>query len=264
MTTLTAELSNVEEIEPKFRFYNIDLTNQINIAVLGASASTNLNTGLEDNKLVEAIAEELNYSTNCFFNNKEMTTKEIIKNLQVTITAHDILYDKHKPLITDSQYDEMYAALLALESAFPQYISELSPTLRIVPSMNSELKKVKHIIPMLSLKKTTDATGIKDFIKQAPNEPVIVQRKEDGLSIVGSYDNHRAYDFVTRGTGELGESVYAAASKVSNLPTTISFPNKLTLRFEIVVPFEDFESVNVDGKYSNPRNLASGTIRTLK
>ncbi|MER2007696.1 MAG: NAD-dependent DNA ligase LigA [Psychrobacillus sp.] len=192
-----------------------------------------------------------------------MTTKEIIKSLQVTITAHDILYDKHKPLITDSQYDEMYAALVALESAFPQYISELSPTQRIVTSMNSELKKVKHITPMLSLKKTTDATGIKDFIKQAPNEPVIAQRKEDGLTIVGSYDNHRAYDFVTRGNGELGESVYAAASKVSNLPTTISFPNKLTLRFEIVVPFEDFERVNVDGKYSNPRNLASGTIRTL-
>ncbi|MER2007695.1 MAG: hypothetical protein ABS939_09605 [Psychrobacillus sp.] len=56
MSTLTAELSNVEEIEPKLKFYNIDLTHQINIAVLGASAPMNLNTGLEANKLVEAIS----------------------------------------------------------------------------------------------------------------------------------------------------------------------------------------------------------------
>jgi len=32
---------------------------------------------------------------------------------------------------------------------------------------------------------------------------------------------------------------------------------------EALIPFDEFERINVDGKYSNPRNLASGTVRQL-
>lgn len=251
--TTTIELLNVEDALKKYQFLSINKTS-VRIA---------MPTSFDANAYVNEVAKALNVQIEHCFNDDAILTVDAVQSLQLTITAHDILYDFMKPIITDSQYDEMYADLVALETARPEFITEMSPTQRIVTAMNGDLQKVKHITPMLSLKKTTDAAGIHDFLKQAPNEPVILQRKEDGLTIVGSYDNHRAYEYVTRGNGEIGESCMSACSQISNLPQTISFPNKLTLRFEVVVSFEDFERVNVDGKYSNPRNLASGTIRTL-
>ena len=43
----------------------------------------------------------------------------------------------------------------------------------------------------------------------------------------------------------------------------ISYKDKLVLRGEALMPIAEFERINVDGEYSNPRNLASGTLRQL-
>ncbi len=49
------------------------------------------------------------------------------------ITAHNVLYySKAAPIISDSQYDQLFHLLLDLEKAYPQYISPQSPTQRLV------------------------------------------------------------------------------------------------------------------------------------
>lgn len=184
--------------------------------------------------------------------------------LQSTIIAHDQLYEQSQSIITDSEYDQLYNTLIKLESHFPYMVHQNSPTQRIVASnIVDSLEKVRHSRPMISLDKTTTDEGIQKFIEQGKNEPILAQNKEDGLTVVGIYQNGSAIDFVSRGNGEIGERLHHSCSQIQNLPKTIDFKGKLELRFEVVVPFEAFNRLNVDGKYSNPRNLAAGTVRSL-
>jgi DNA ligase (NAD+) len=47
------------------------------------------------------------------------------------------------------------------------------------------------------------------------------------------------------------------------LPRHILFKGRLVVRGEVIIPMKEFERINADGKYSNSRNLASGTVLTL-
>lgn len=201
--------------------------------------------------------------------NKQMTRSYMsieayIIALQMTIIAHDKLYEENRSIITDSMYDELYAHLVELEVAYPHMCHSLSPTQRIVTSVVESLEEVRHSRPMLSLEKTTTNEGLLKFVNQQPGEPILVQRKEDGLTVIGIFNEGVQKDFVSRGSGDIGSRIFHSCSQIENIPKRIAFNNYLELRFEVVVPFADFERINTDGKYSNPRNLASGTVRSLE
>lgn len=192
-----------------------------------------------------------------------MSIESYIHSLQMTVIAHDKLYEQNRSIITDSMYDALYAHLVELETAYPYMVHALSPTQRIVTSVVESLEKVRHSRPMLSLEKTTTDEGLLKFINQHPGEPIIVQNKEDGLTVVGDFNEGVQKDFVSRGDSEVGERLLHSCSQIDNIPKKIDFDKYLSLRFEVVVPFADFERINTDGKYSNTRNLASGTVRSL-
>ena len=192
-----------------------------------------------------------------------MSIESYIHALQMTVIAHDKLYEKNRSIITDSMYDDLYAHLVELETAYPHMVHVLSPTQRIVTSVVESLEKVRHSRPMLSLEKTTTDEGLLKFVNQYPGEPIIAQRKEDGLTVVGNFNEGIQKDFVSRGDSEIGERLFHSCSQIDNIPKKIDFDKHLELRFEVIVPFADFERINTNGKYSNPRNLASGTVRSL-
>lgn len=197
----------------------------------------------------------------------QVSTEDYILALQNTIIVHDKLYEQNRPIITDSMYDGLYKELVRLEAAYPHTVNSNSPTQRIVANFAESLEKVNHNQPMLSLAKTTTEDGLLKFINLKEGESIIVQNKEDGLTIAADYVRNYNFgslaDSVTRGNGYVGERVIHAFSQIENIPKQIPFTKNLKLRFEVVVPFEEFNRVNVNGEYSNPRNLASGTIRTL-
>ena len=88
------------------------------------------------------------------------------------------------------------------------------------------------------------------------------------MTIVLTYENGKLLKAVTRGNGEVGEVVTNNAKTFTNLPLTIPFQGKLTLRGEAVITYEDFKKINdaiedVESKYKNPRNLCSGSVRQL-
>src|ERR1700733_14299906 len=55
------------------------------------------------------------------------------------------------PEIGDDVYDALFNELKALESDHPELITPDSPTQRVAPEPVSELEKVTHLQPMLSL-----------------------------------------------------------------------------------------------------------------
>lgn len=196
----------------------------------------------------------------------QLSAEDYILALQRTITVHDKLYEQNKPIITDSMYDGLYMELVRLEAANPHTVTLNSPTQRIVTSYAKSLEKVEHSHPMLSLDKKTE-DGLLKFINLKDGESIIVQNKEDGLTVaseyVGNYTFGTLEDSVTRGNGYIGERVFHSFSQIQNVPKRIPFTKNLKLRFEVVIPYDEFNRVNINGEYSNTRNLASGTMRSL-
>lgn len=188
--------------------------------------------------------------------------KEDIDDLRNQVTFHDRLYSQSKPQITDSEYDELYFQLELLEKSYPEFYDENSPTQKIITTVVSGLEKIRHREPMLSQQKISTEEEVAEFVKKS-NSKILVQQKLDGVTLVLGYNNGRLIEAVTRGDGEIGENLLHNAKHLSNIPKVIRFKGQLEIRTEAVLPFEDFERMNTDGAYSNPRNLVSGSLRQL-
>ena len=79
------------------------------------------------------------------------------------------------------------------------------------------------------------------------------------------YNNGQFIQGITRGNGIIGEDVTEQCKFINNLPTSIPYKKPLELRGECVMSWEEFRRINskLDNPYSNPRNLAAGTLRNL-
>lgn len=190
------------------------------------------------------------------------TVQEKIGTLREEIERHDKLYEENRPEIADGEYDALYRELVQLETEHPEFHDESSPTNRIVTSLVSELKKVRHNSMMGSQEKANSWEEVEKFLKRSDSD-ILVQLKLDGLTVVGSYQDGKFTQAVTRGDGEIGEDVTHTVRTLKNLPLSISFKEDLEVRMEGLIPFVEFERINETESYSNPRNLVSGTIRQL-
>lgn len=187
-----------------------------------------------------------------------------IKNLQNEIEKHDKLYEQNQPIITDGEYDVLYQELIELEEKHPEFRTSDSPTQRIITSFVTSLKKVRHEKPMLSQDKVNTADGIRKFLlKNTTNSRIIVQQKLDGLTVVDEYKNKKMTQAVTRGDKEVGENVKHTVQTIQDVPQYIPFNGHLSVRMEAIIPNDEFDRINEDGRYSNSRNLVSGTVRQL-
>lgn len=155
----------------------------------------------------------------------------------------------------DALYDELESLEIETGIIFPD-----SPTQTAGYEIISDLEKETHPAPMLSQAKTKSVEDLQAF---AGKRKCLLSRKMDGLTIVLHYDNGSLIKAVTRGNGKVGEIVTHAARAFENLPAKISYKDKLVMRGEAVITYQDFESVNAlaKGKYKNPRNLCSGSVR---
>ncbi|WP_313133607.1 NAD-dependent DNA ligase LigA [Anaerocolumna sp.] len=187
--------------------------------------------------------------------------KELVKKLNLAGKAY---YQDDKEIISNYEYDALYDQLVELEKETGIVLSN-SPTRTVGYEILSELPKVRHDVPMLSLDKTKDVLSLKSWLG---NQDGLLSWKLDGLTVVLTYQNGRLEKAVTRGNGEIGEVITNNAKVFKNLPITISYPGELVLRGEAVIKYSDFEKINkeiedVDAKYKNPRNLCSGSVRQL-
>jgi DNA ligase (NAD+) len=187
-------------------------------------------------------------------------TKSLVKQLNHYRNEY---YNNQNSEISDLEYDNLYDELLALERE-TGFVMATSPTQTVGYEVKSELSKVKHNHPMLSLDKTKD---IKDVVKFLDGRRGVVMAKMDGLTCSLRYVNGELVSAETRGDGETGEDILHCAKTIKNIPLHINCKDEVIVDGEVIISYDDFEKINAtlpeDEKYKHPRNLASGSIRQL-
>lgn len=184
--------------------------------------------------------------------------KELTEILHKASVAY---YQYDNPIMSDKQYDDMYDELEKLEKETGVVLAG-SPTQKVQGFILKGLEKQKHSKPMLSANKTKDVGEIKKFINW---RDFYGSYKLDGLTLVVIYENGEFKTALTRGSGEDGEIVTEQAKNISNLPKEIPYKDRLELRGECVVSWNNFNNINEKLKepFSHPRNMAAGSIRNL-
>jgi len=186
--------------------------------------------------------------------------KYLVEKLNQAAKAY---YQEDRELMSNQEYYALYDELAALEEKTGVILSN-SPTQNVGYTVLSNLVKVKHESPILSLDKTKETGKLESFLGDKKG---ILSWKLDGLTIVLTYRNGVLEQAITRGNGEIGEDVTHNARVFSNLPVSIPFKGELVLRGEGVIPYSAFYRINEelgeDEQYKNPRNLCSGTVRQL-
>lgn len=189
-----------------------------------------------------------------------------IKELVSTLNKHrHAYYNLSAPAISDAEYDQLFDELKELEEQ-TGFILSNSPTQTVGYHPVSELPKVKHPVPLLSLDKTKLISNLINFI--AGND-VLFMLKLDGLTTKLIYENGKLTQASTRGDGEVGEDITHNIPAFLNVPLTIPYQERLVITGESFIPTNDFERLkdtlrDKNGKpYKNGRNFASGSVRSL-
>jgi len=184
--------------------------------------------------------------------------KQLVRELN---KYRDEYYNHSNSSVSDQEYDKLFDELVGLEKETGVYMSN-SPTQSVGYEVKSELAKIKHNHPMLSLDKTKSVT---DIVKFFENHDGIAMLKMDGLTCSLGYNNE-LNSAETRGNGEIGEDVLHNAKVVTNIPLRVNCDG-LIVDGEMIIDYPTFEKINkplpIDKRYSTPRNLASGSIRQL-
>lgn len=194
-----------------------------------------------------------------------MGKSERIKDLvELLNKANKAYYQEANEIMTNFEYDKLYDELVSLEKETGMVLSN-SPTVNVGYQVVSQLPKEQHNSPMLSLDKTKEVGALADF---AGDRKCLLSWKMDGLTVVLTYENGELVKAVTRGNGLVGEVITNNAKTFKNIPISIPYKGRLTLRGEAIIKYSDFEQINreiedADSKYKNPRNLCSGSVRQL-
>ena len=211
---------------------------------------------------------------------KTQGAEDRLETLRSEIRRHQHLYfGKARPEISDSEFDRLWAELLALETKHPHLVTPDSPSRRVGAEPKSDLPSAGHVTPMLSLDSTQDSAEVRRFDERVrkglESEPLyLLEPKLDGASIELVYENGLFTRGVTRGDGRTGEVVTENARTISSLPLRLlgharEVPELVAVRGEVIMYLSAFEALNErmveqgSEPYVNPRNSASGSLRQL-
>ncbi len=210
---------------------------------------------------------------------KNYNPKKVIESLCEEINRHNKLYYVDaKPEISDREFDDLLVKLSHLESKYPQFKSNTSPTQRVGGEPINEFENIKHSIPMQSLSNTYNKDELIKFderVKKLLNKKecnYIIEPKIDGVAISIRYENGLLKYAVTRGDGILGDDVTANIKTIKSIPLKLSGtnpPDVLEVRGEIYLDKNKFEELNKnrinEGKepFANPRNACAGSLKLL-
>jgi DNA ligase (NAD+) len=202
-------------------------------------------------------------------------------------------YVLDEPEIPDAEYDRLFRELQALEAAHPELLTPDSPTQRVGGKALDAFAKVRHQVPMLSIRTETDieATGARNFdtrvrremglpLEASDEAPAIeyeAELKFDGLAINLRYEDGVLVQAATRGDGEIGEDVTQNIRTIGQIPLRLTgkAPHVLEVRGEVYMRRDDFDKLNErqrekiaagqknEKTYVNPRNAAAGAVRQL-
>jgi DNA ligase (NAD+) len=201
-----------------------------------------------------------------------MDIKKRIEELSKELLRHQYLYYvKAEPEIPDKEYDRMYDELVELEKKYPDLVLENSPTKRVGSDLDNTFPEKEHTIPVLSLEKEYTGEELEKWlgktIKNVDRDlSFVVEEKIDGASIVLYYKTGQLESALTRGNGIVGNDVIENVRTIKQVPLVTPGNSDFAVRGEIYIKKSDFDTYNqtFENKYSNPRNLAAGSMRNIK
>lgn len=202
-----------------------------------------------------------------------------IEHLRREINRHNHnYYVLNAPEISDHDFDMLFKELERLEHEYPQFADPLSPTQRVGSDLTDSFRHVEHVRPMMSLSNTYNIGEVGDWFARVKSGlggeafDVVGEMKFDGTSISVTYSHGRIVRAVTRGDGTRGDDVTANVKTIRSVPLQLQpgdWPDEFEIRGEILMPWKSFEALNEERAYNeeplfaNPRNAASGTLKTL-
>lgn len=208
-----------------------------------------------------------------------MDEKQRILQLRKDLQEHNYkYYVLNQPSISDQDFDFMMHELQDLEARHPEMADPDSPTQRVGSDISTEFKQVAHKYPMLSLSNTYNEQDVADFYESVrkglggEDFEICCEMKYDGLSISLTYVDGRLVQGVTRGDGVHGDDVTANVRTIRSIPLVLKdgdWPREFEIRGEILLPWKEFERLNAEREaaeeqlFANPRNAASGTLKSL-
>jgi DNA ligase (NAD+) len=201
-----------------------------------------------------------------------MDIKKRIEELSKELLRHQYLYYvKAEPEIPDREYDGMYDELVELEKKYPELVLENSPTKRVGSDLDNAFPEKEHTIPVLSLDKEYAGEELEKWLTKTIKNAnrglsFVVEEKIDGASIVLYYKTGQLESALTRGNGIVGNDVIENVRTIKQVPLVTPDNSDFAVRGEIYIKKSDFNTYNqtFENKYSNPRNLAAGSLRNIK
>ncbi len=203
--------------------------------------------------------------------------REDIGNLQDIINYHsDLYYNREKPIISDYEYDILLKKLDLLEDKY--LISDKTSSKVWSEVKESSFEKVRHSRVMISLDNTYNENELKEFdvrVKKIlwmdlkSQVEYTIEFKFDWLWIELIYENWKYVKAITRWNWIEWEDVTENVRMINNIPKTISYKEKIEVRWEVVMPISSFDKINKEALikwtkiFSNARNAASWSIRTI-
>ncbi len=206
-----------------------------------------------------------------------MSKKDRIEFLRESINNYNYnYYVLDKSLISDFEFDKLLEELIFLENKYPQFFDPNSPSQRVGSGLSDQFVSLEHKHRMLSLGNTYSEDDLIDFdnrIKKIVETEIeyVCELKYDGVSISLIYKNGFFIQALTRGDGFKGDDVTQNIKTIKSIPLKLKndYPEDLEIRGEIFLPINGFNKMNeirVDSglePFANPRNAASGSVKTL-
>lgn len=209
-----------------------------------------------------------------------------LASLREQIDYHNRRYHRDDaPEIPDADFDKLFDRLLALESEYPELITDDSPSQRVGSEPLASFTQVTHDIPMMSLSKVFNDQDLADFeariLKRLDDQVsedslhYACEPKIDGVAVSLLYEHGKLTRAATRGDGVTGEDITHNVKTIGDIPMRLAIegakaPTRLEVRGEIYMTRSGFARMNAAAEkeeggrvFVNPRNAAAGTLRQL-
>ena len=205
-----------------------------------------------------------------------MDIQNTIQNLREELNQHNHnYYVLDQPTISDLEFDVKLKQLQDLETQYPDFFDENSPTQRVGGTVTKNFATVTHDYRMYSLDNSYSKEDLVEWENRIQKVlgnvslEYVCELKYDGASISITYENGKLKRAVTRGDGFQGDDVTNNIKTIKSIPLQLkgNYPDKFDIRGEIILPFAGFEKMNQElidigeTPYSNPRNTASGSLK---
>ena len=202
---------------------------------------------------------------------KKEIKKKYISKINLIKKYNQSYYNDNESIVSDATYDNLRNEILDLEKKFDFLNSKFSPSINVGFKPSKIFKKSFHKVPMLSLGNAFSKEDLINFEKKIKNFLSIkndyeilysVEPKIDGISASLTYKNGEFNKGLSRGDGKEGEDITENLKTIKDIPKKIiqkDFPEEIDIRGEVFIQNSDFK--NLDEKFANPRNAASGSLR---